>query len=74
MCFRARRATYHPVATRAFGAMVAHNHPSGDPEPSAADRVLTHRLHQTLSFIDVQLLDHFVVGKSVTSMRDRKLF
>lgn len=42
--------------------VVAHNHPSGEPEPSAADRALTSRLKQALSLIDVRLLDHFVVG------------
>ncbi len=42
--------------------VVAHNHPSGEPEPSAADRALTARLKQALALVDVRLLDHFVVG------------
>ena len=46
----------------AAAVVVAHNHPSGQPEPSAADRVLTARLKQALSLIDVRLLDHFVIG------------
>lgn len=42
--------------------VVAHNHPSGEPEPSAADRALTARLKQALALVDVRLLDHFVIG------------
>ena len=39
-----------------------HNHPSGNLEPSAADRAVTARLKQALALIDVRLLDHFVVS------------
>ena len=42
--------------------IVAHNHPSGDPTPSHADRELTERLRQGLALIDIRLLDHVVVG------------
>ena len=42
--------------------IVGHNHPSGNPEPSAADRAVTTRLKQALALVDVRLLDHFVVG------------
>lgn len=42
--------------------VIAHNHPSGEPEPSAADRALTAQLKQALSLVDVRLLDHFVIG------------
>ena len=41
----------------------AHNHPSGGPEPSEADRRLTERLRQALATVDVRVLDHFVVGE-----------
>jgi DNA repair protein RadC len=59
--------------TRAFAVMVAHNHPSGDPMPSQADRLVTRRLRDALALIEVKLLDHFIVGTSVTSMRDKGL-
>lgn len=39
-----------------------HQHPSGEPEPSAADRSLTARVKQSLSLLDIRLLDHSVVG------------
>lgn len=46
----------------AAAVIVAHNHPSGSPEPSAADRAVTARLKQALALVDIRLLDHFVVG------------
>lgn len=46
----------------AAAVIVGHNHPSGNPEPSAADRAVTARLKQSLALVDVRLLDHFVVG------------
>lgn len=59
----------HPriVAKRALelnaaAVILGHQHPSGLPEPSTADRALTARLKQTLALFDVRLLDHFVVG------------
>ncbi len=39
-----------------------HNHPSGNPEPSEADKRLTNRLKEALSLIDTLVLDHLVVG------------
>lgn len=46
----------------AAAAIFAHNHPSGNPEPSAADRVLTTRLKEALALVDVRVLDHFIIG------------
>lgn len=54
------------LAVNAAACIVYHNHPSGEPEPSAADRALTTRLRDALSLIDVRLLDHVVVGYSGT--------
>lgn len=54
----ARRALAHNAAA----LIVGHNHPSGSPEPSAADRAVTARLKQALALVDVRLLDHFVIG------------
>lgn len=42
--------------------ILAHNHPSGSAEPSAADHSLTHTLKQSLRLVDVTVLDHFVVA------------
>ncbi|MBL7230772.1 MAG: DNA repair protein RadC [Pseudomonas sp.] len=46
----------------AAAVILIHNHPSGDPEPSQADRTLTHKLQDALSLIDIRTLDHIVVG------------
>lgn len=46
----------------AASVMLAHNHPSGSPEPSESDLLLTRALMQALSLVDVRILDHFVVA------------
>jgi len=46
----------------AAAVVFAHNHPSGHPEPSQADRRITTRLQQALALVDVRVLDHFVIG------------
>ena len=51
----------------------AHNHPSGETEPSQADVAITKRLKEALALIDVQVLDHIVIGDGVTSFAERGL-
>ena len=46
----------------AAAAVLAHNHPSGEAEPSKADQRITERLKQALELVDIRLLDHLVVG------------
>ncbi len=43
--------------------ILAHNHPSGDPAPSAADVQLTRKVWEAGEVMDIQLLDHVVVGR-----------
>lgn len=50
------------LRNNAAAAVLSHNHPSGCAEPSTADRLLTERLKQALSLIDVRVIDHFVVS------------
>jgi len=57
----------------AASIIFAHNHPSGNPEPSQQDRRITDKLKSALSFIDIQVLDHIVVGKTVTSFAEQGL-
>jgi DNA repair protein RadC len=53
--------------------LLVHNHPSGELEPSQADIAITKRLKDALALIDVQVLDHIVVGNGATSFAERGL-
>ncbi|ODM57001.1 DNA repair protein RadC [Vibrio harveyi] len=56
----------------AASLVAVHNHPSGDPEPSQADRRITRRLIDALSLVDIRVLDHIVVGtEGSTSFAER---
>ena len=46
-----------------YGTIIAHNHPSGVAEPSAADGAITRRIVDAAALIDVRVLDHLVVGE-----------
>lgn len=63
------------LACNAVNAIVAHNHPSGDPTPSAADARVTRELRAALALVDVKLVDHVVVapGAEPVSMAQRGL-
>jgi DNA repair protein RadC len=74
-------ATVHPreVVKRALehnaaAVILAHNHPSGIAEPSRADELLTQRLRDALSLVDIRVLDHLIVGDGeVVSLAERGL-
>ncbi|HZH42866.1 MAG TPA: DNA repair protein RadC [Lysobacter sp.] len=57
-----REVVRRALAHNAAAVVVGHNHPSGNPEPSAADRSVTRRLREVLDAVDVRLLDHLVIG------------
>ena len=62
------------IELKAGAVVLAHNHPSGVAEPSAADQHITRVLAQALALVDVQVLDHLVVGRGVVvSMAERGL-
>ena len=46
----------------AAAVILVHNHPSGDPKPSQADRTLTTTLKNALNLVGTRILDHVVVG------------
>jgi DNA repair protein RadC len=60
-----REVVKQALARNAASVIVAHNHPSGMAEPSAADEQVTRRLKEALALIDVQLMDHLVIGDGV---------
>ena len=53
--------------------VLAHNHPSGDPEPSAEDVALTRRLVAAGQLIGIEVLDHLVLGEAgrYVSLKER---
>ena len=69
------REVFGPLIREGAAAtIVAHNHPSGDPEPSDEDRVLTSRLGRAGELLGIPVLDHLVVGAGgYVSMAERGL-
>jgi len=54
----------HAIETpRCSGIVLGHNHPSGNLKPSEADIKITHRLKELASFMDINLIDHIIVGE-----------
>jgi DNA repair protein RadC len=67
-----REVVRQALRCNAAAVIVAHNHPSGTTDPSAADRAVTARLKQALALVDVRLLDHIIVaGDSSLAMASR---
>ncbi len=50
------------VRESAAAVIFLHNHPSGDPKPSAEDRTLTARLQEAGHILGIQVLDHVIIG------------
>lgn len=58
------REILRPVITRgAYGFVLIHNHPSGDPSPSRADESVTRRLVEAAALMQIRFLDHVIIGK-----------
>jgi DNA repair protein RadC len=58
------REILRPVITRgAYGFILIHNHPSGDPSPSRADEIVTRRVIDAAKLMQVCFLDHVIIGK-----------
>lgn len=57
-----REVVKEAIKHNAAAVIFAHNHPSGIPDPSSADRHITKQLQEALSLIDVRTLDHIVIG------------
>ena len=59
---------------QAVSLILVHNHPSGDPEPSKEDILLTERVRKAGELMGIRLLDHIVIGDSAyVSMKERGL-
>lgn len=53
-----KRVLFHQASAVIF----AHNHPSGNNQPSVADKQITQTLQQALDLFEIKLLDHFIIG------------
>lgn len=60
---RAGEVFREPIRQNAAGIILAHNHPSGDPTPSPEDVNLTYRLVQLGKELDIDVVDHLIVGR-----------
>jgi DNA repair protein RadC len=61
------------VARKCPNIIVCHNHPSGDPTPSPEDLTVTEQLVQAGKFLDIDVLDHLIIGKDsrFVSLKER---
>jgi len=51
----------YAIKANASSIIVAHNHPSGNPEPSEADKKITNRIKQACELMEISLLDHLII-------------
>lgn len=69
-----REVVKKAMTCNASAVMLAHNHPSGVPDPSRADEALTSTLKSALALVDVRVLDHFIMTRtSILSMAEMGL-
>ena len=62
------------IKVNAPGLILSHCHPSSDPEPSPEDAMITRQARLAAELLDIDLLDHIVVGKDAwVSLRQRGL-
>jgi DNA repair protein RadC len=57
-----REVFLHAILSCAAAVIFVHNHPSGDPTPSAEDRALTQQLVAAGKLLDIPVLDHVIIG------------
>lgn len=68
-----REVVKEALNLNAAAVILVHNHPSGVAEPSNADERITKRLKAALELVDIRIIDHLIVGQTVTSMASRGL-
>lgn len=62
-----REVVRRALETSAAAIILVHNHPSGDPEPSRADIVMTQKVVDAAKLFDIQVFDHLIVGREGTA-------
>ncbi len=69
-----REVVKRAIQLNAAAMIFAHNHPSGNAEPSRADEAITRRLKDALALVDIRVLDHLVIGGTdMISLAERGL-
>jgi len=69
-----REVFINAIKKSAASVIVAHNHPSGNPEPSTSDVNVTKRLVQSGEILGIKVLDHLIIGDGVyISLKERNL-
>jgi DNA repair protein RadC len=62
-CMAHPREVFRPALVHsAFAVILAHNHPSGDPSPSAADIQMSRRMAEAARILQIRLVDHVIIG------------
>lgn len=64
------------ILANAYSIVMVHNHPSGNPEPSNADKTVTKQIRSSADIIGIELLDHVIIGSNGNhfSFRQEGLF
>lgn len=62
------------IRESATGIVCVHNHPSGDPAPSAADLQVTRLLREAAKTVDIEMLDHVVIGRAEVDPQGKGYF
>jgi len=52
------------ILANAHAIILAHNHPSGEVDPSTADKMVTEKLSSCGNLMEIQILDHVVIGST----------
>lgn len=65
-----REVVKQALNDNAAAVILVHNHPSGNPTPSEADKQITLKLTDALKLMDIRVLDHLIVGHHVISMAE----
>lgn len=60
------------IAVSAYSFVICHNHPTGDPSPSEADRRMTRRVHECGELLGIPLMDHIIIGNETNRFSFRK--
>ena len=68
--FRIAELLRPAIVMNANGIILVHNHPSGDTSASPQDTTFTRAIHEVAKKIDIQILDHIIIGDGYHSIKE----